>query len=120
MQDLLYETAPRDPAVFATGALAAPRHPQRGRRAHHERHPLLGDAAAPDIADRAVRNNNIRGDSEREDLRSKLEAPEQLAIDIRGNQVILASSKAAPRTKITSVVPSVMAFGSASMAMMKE
>ena len=49
-----------------------------------------------DIADRAVRNNNISGNSEREDLRSKLEAPEQLAIDIRGNRVILASSKAAP------------------------
>ena len=44
---------------------------------------------ASEIAERAVRNNDIRGDSEREDLRGKLEAPEQLAIDIRGNQVIL-------------------------------
>ena len=49
-----------------------------------------------DIVERAVKNNGIRGDTEREDLRGKLEAPEQLAIDIRGSQVILASSKASP------------------------
>lgn len=34
------------------------------------------------------------------DLESKLDAPEQIAIDIRGNQVTLASSKAAPVTVI--------------------
>ena len=34
----------------------------------------------------------------RTDLESKLEAPEQLALDVRGNQVTLASSKAAPVT----------------------
>lgn len=49
-----------------------------------------------DIAERAIRNNNINSDSAREDLQNKLEAPEQLAIDVRGNQVILASSKASP------------------------
>ncbi len=32
------------------------------------------------------------------DLQSKLEAPEQIALDVRGNQVTLASSKAAPVT----------------------
>lgn len=36
------------------------------------------------------------GDAQRQDLQSKLEAPEQIAIDIRGNQVTLASSKAPP------------------------
>jgi hypothetical protein len=36
------------------------------------------------------------GDAQRQDLQSKLEAPEQVAIDIRGNQVTLASSKAPP------------------------
>jgi len=36
----------------------------------------------------------------RVDLQSKLEAPEQIALDVRGNQVTLASSKAAPVTII--------------------
>src|SRR5215203_1772437 len=36
------------------------------------------------------------GDAQRQDLQAKLEAPEQIAIDIRGNQVTLASSKAPP------------------------
>lgn len=52
---------------------------------------------AEEIAERAVRNNNIGGNS-REDLESKLEAPEQIAIDVRGNQITIASSKAAPIT----------------------
>ncbi len=38
--------------------------------------------------------------SNRVDLQSKLEAPEQIALDVRGNQVTLASSKAAPVTII--------------------
>ena len=46
-----------------------------------------------DIADRAIDNNNIKSESNRRDLEEKLDAPEQLAIDIRGNQVTLASSK---------------------------
>jgi hypothetical protein len=36
----------------------------------------------------------------RGDLQSKLEAPEQIALDVRGNQVTLASSKASPVTII--------------------
>lgn len=35
---------------------------------------------------------------QRQDLESKLEAPEEIAIQLRGNQVTLASSKAAPVT----------------------
>lgn len=34
--------------------------------------------------------------SQRQDLESKLEAPEQLALDIRGNQIVLASTKTSP------------------------
>jgi hypothetical protein len=45
-----------------------------------------------DILDRA----NVQNDSDRADLEAKLEAAEQIAIDVRGNQVILASSKASP------------------------
>ena len=38
------------------------------------------------------------GATQRQDLESKLEAPEQIAIDIRGNEVTIASSKATPVT----------------------
>jgi hypothetical protein len=44
-----------------------------------------------------ISNTNVAG-AQRQDLESKLEAPEQIAIDIRGNQVTLASSKASPVT----------------------
>lgn len=37
-------------------------------------------------------------DAQKQDLESKLEAPEQIAIDVRGNEVTLASSKASPVT----------------------
>ena len=49
-----------------------------------------------DIAESAVSDNNISSDSQRRDLEEKLEAPEQIAIDVRGNQVTIASSKASP------------------------
>ncbi len=46
-----------------------------------------------DIADRAIRNNNARNNDEaRRELENKLEAPAQVMIDVRGNQVTLASS----------------------------
>ena len=38
------------------------------------------------------------GNTQKQDLQSKLEAPEQIAISIRGNQVTLASSNASPIT----------------------
>jgi hypothetical protein len=38
------------------------------------------------------------GSTQREDLKEKLTAPEQIAIDIRGNQVTLATSNASPVT----------------------
>lgn len=49
-----------------------------------------------EIAENAVNDNNISSDSQRRDLEEKLEAPEQIAIDARGNQIIFASSKATP------------------------
>lgn len=48
------------------------------------------------IADRAIQNNNIRRSGAREDLENRLDSPEQIAIDVRGNQVTLASSKSTP------------------------
>ncbi len=48
------------------------------------------------IAEDAIRNNgNVANDSvAQEDLEDKLEAPEQVIIEVRGNQVTLASSNA--------------------------
>jgi len=43
-------------------------------------------------------SNSNAPDTQKADLESKLDAPEQIAIDIRGNQVTLASSKATPVT----------------------
>ena len=52
-----------------------------------------------DIADRAIRNSNTQDNNDaRQDLEAKLEAPEQIAIDVRGNQVTLASSRASQVT----------------------
>ncbi|HSK74485.1 MAG TPA: hypothetical protein VK892_22480, partial [Pyrinomonadaceae bacterium] len=53
---------------------------------------------AREIADRAIQNSNIRSNEAREDLENRLDAPEQIAIDVRGNQVTLASSKSSPIT----------------------
>ncbi len=43
-----------------------------------------------------IQNSGATTDAQRQDLESKLEAADQLAIEIRGIQVTLASSKAAP------------------------
>lgn len=43
-----------------------------------------------------IENSGATTDAQRQDLESKLEAADQLAIEIRGSQVTLASSKAAP------------------------
>ena len=55
------------------------------------------DMARSESVDDVVSNTNISTD-QREDLKEKLEAPGQIAIDIRGNQVTLATSKASPVT----------------------
>jgi len=52
-----------------------------------------------EITDRAISNSNVRNNRDSQsDLENKLESPEQITIDIRGNQVTLASSRAAPIT----------------------
>jgi hypothetical protein len=52
-----------------------------------------------EIADRAIADSRARNDnSAQRDLESKLESPEQITIDVRGNQVTLSSSRAAPIT----------------------
>ncbi len=54
---------------------------------------------AGEIADRAIRNNNSRNDqANRADLVDKLQSPEQIAIEIRGNQITLGTSLAQPVT----------------------
>jgi hypothetical protein len=47
----------------------------------------------------AILNSNVAG-AEKVELESRLEAPQQIAIQVRGNQVTLASSKAPPVTFI--------------------
>lgn len=56
------------------------------------------DVSRSENTQEIVDNSHIRGSENAQDLEDKLEAPEELAIDIRGNQVTLASSKAAPVT----------------------
>ena len=47
-----------------------------------------------DIADRAISGSGSNNDDSRRDLENKLEAPAQVTVDVRGNQVTLASSNA--------------------------
>jgi hypothetical protein len=56
----------------------------------------LDTARSENIADILSTANVASGN--KQDLESKLEAPEQIAIQVRGNQVTLASTKAAPIT----------------------
>lgn len=55
------------------------------------------DRGRSENIDDVVSDANL-GDDQQQDLKNKLEAPEQIAIDIRGNQVTLATTKAAPVT----------------------
>ena len=55
------------------------------------------DAARSENTADVISSSGV-GAAQRQDLESKLEAPEQIAIDLRGNEVTLASSKATPVT----------------------
>ena len=55
------------------------------------------DRARSENIDDVVSDTNL-GTDQQQDLKSKLEAPEQIAIDIRGNQVTLATTNASPVT----------------------
>lgn len=59
----------------------------------------LDAARSENIAD-IVSGSGARSDSQRQELEDKLEAPEQIALDVRGNQVTLATSNASPVTFI--------------------
>jgi hypothetical protein len=56
------------------------------------------DASRSENTSEIIADTNVGDDVSRRELEEKLEAPEQIAIDVRGNQVIIASSKAAPIT----------------------
>ena len=58
----------------------------------------LDPARSERVADILSSNNASAG--QRQDLESKLEAPEEIAIHVSGNQIALASSKAAPVTVV--------------------
>jgi len=53
------------------------------------------DTSRSENTDQIISESGVTA-GQRQDLQQKLEAPEQIAIDIRGNQVTLASSIAAP------------------------
>ncbi len=55
------------------------------------------DRDVSDRVDEVVADANV-ADNQRQDLIDKLDAPDQIAIDLRGNQVTLATSKASPVT----------------------
>lgn len=56
---------------------------------------------AGDVAERAMANSRAQNrDEARQDLEDKLKAPERLAIEVRGNQITLASS-IAPQVTVT-------------------
>ncbi len=57
------------------------------------------DRARSESIDDIITNTNL-GNDQREDLKDKLEAPEQISIDIRGNEVTLSTSNAQPVTFI--------------------
>ena len=51
------------------------------------------DTSRSENADQIIADTGV-ADAQRQDLKQKLEAPEQLSIDVRGNQVTLSSSNA--------------------------
>jgi hypothetical protein len=55
------------------------------------------DLARSEKTDDIITDSGL-GSEQQQDLRSKLQAPQQIAIEIRGNQVTLATSNAAPAT----------------------
>jgi len=54
------------------------------------------DSQRSDRTDDVLNDANVQSDDQRRELQEKLEPAEQIAIDVRGNQVIIASSKSAP------------------------
>jgi hypothetical protein len=57
------------------------------------------DPSRSESTDQIISESNV-GSANRQDLQDKLEAPQEIAIDVSGNRVTLASSKASPVTVI--------------------
>jgi hypothetical protein len=57
------------------------------------------DNSRSESPDQIISETNVNA-SQRQDLEEKLDAPQQIALDVRGSQVTLASSKASPVTVI--------------------
>ncbi|HYJ92757.1 MAG TPA: hypothetical protein VEV84_15710, partial [Pyrinomonadaceae bacterium] len=55
------------------------------------------DTSRSENTDQIISETNVGG-TQRQDLQTKLEAPDQIAIFVRGNEVTLASTKASPVT----------------------
>ena len=87
-----YPSTSRDPDNYPAPTRTASNNLNNGLTGTYQ----LDEARSENIAD-ILSNSNVAGGN-KQDLESKLEAPEQVAISIRGNQVTLASTKAAPIT----------------------
>ncbi|PYS98811.1 MAG: hypothetical protein DMF63_14580 [Acidobacteria bacterium] len=92
-------TSRRTTTQSGTSARIIPAVPARRTTSPANSNGLTGtyqiDLARSEKAADIVSGSNV-GNDQRQDLESKLDAPEQIAIDIRGNEVTLASSKAQP------------------------
>ena len=77
-------------------------YPNRGNQNYYGDNNLTGtyrlDTSRSEDTNQILNNNRVRDNNSREDLRQKLDAPPELAISVRGNQVTLASSNASPAT----------------------
>lgn len=77
-------------------------YPTRGNQNYYGDNDLTGtyrlNASRSENTDQIINNSRVRDSRSREDLRQKLNTPQELAISVRGNQVTLASSNASPNT----------------------
>jgi len=76
------------PATYPTTSRTGPYNNSRGLSGTYRL-----DTSRSENADQIIANTGV-ADAQRQDLKQKLEAPEQLSIDVRGNQVTLSSSNA--------------------------
>lgn len=76
-------------------------YPNRGNQNYYGNN-LTGtyrlDTSRSEDTNQILNNSRVRDGNSREDLRQKLNTPQELAISVRGNQVILASSNTSPAT----------------------
>lgn len=77
-------------------------YPNRGNQNYNNNNDLTGtyrlDTSRSDDANRVLSDSRVRDRNSQEDLRQKLDMPNELAIDVRGNRVTMASSNSSPAT----------------------